>query len=289
MHTYSDAFYLAKNKLLSLYDENEAAAISHELLLHITGANKMQRLMLKEKEFSLEQQSLFDQSLDQLLTGKPIQYITGLAWFKGNEYIVNEHVLIPRPETEELVDWIITDQKQDNRKDTLHILDIGTGSGCIAISLKLAFPDATVTSCDISPNALRIANQNSKKLDADIRFIQMNFLDTMEQNKLGKFNVIVSNPPYIPISEKEKLHTNVRDFEPGLALFVPNDDPLIFYKAIARFCKGHLHESGSIYCEMEASYTSDCHNLFLESGYKTVEIRKDMHGNERMLKANLNE
>ncbi|PQJ11055.1 peptide chain release factor N(5)-glutamine methyltransferase [Flavipsychrobacter stenotrophus] len=281
MHTYSQAFYALKEELTPMYDEREASAIAHEVMLHVTGLDKLERLVHKDKELTGEQQTLFTQACIDLLTGKPLQYVTGSAWFMNREFIVNEHVLIPRPETEELVQWII----DDNKKENLTIFDIGTGSGCIPISLKLALPAAIVTTCDISEMALETAAANAKKLMANIHFIGMDILDTEQQNNTGVYDVIVSNPPYIPVAEKANMHSNVKDHEPEIALFVPNDDALLFYRAIAQFGKTHLAEKGFIYCELESSHAQETKALFELMGYSNVEMRKDMHGNWRMLKA----
>ena len=281
MHTYSSAFYALKEQLTPLYDEREAAAIAHEVMLHLTKLDKVQRLMEKSKEFTTEQESQFSQALHDLLKGRPLQYITGSAWFMNREYLVNESVLIPRPETEELVQWII----DDNRNSAIAIFDIGTGSGCIPISLKLELSSATITSCDISEAALETAAANARNLNADIHFIGMDILNTEQQSITGVYDIIVSNPPYIPVSEKVNMHTNVKDHEPEVALFVPNDDALLFYRAIAQYGKTHLVLNGYIYCELESNHGQETKALFELMGYKNVELRKDMHGNCRMLKA----
>jgi release factor glutamine methyltransferase len=217
----------------------------------------------------------------ELIAGRPLQYVLGYAWFMGKRYKVNEQVLIPRPETEELVAWIIDDAGSVNTQ--LNILDIGTGSGCIPIALKQALYAAAVTSCDISKGALAVAKENAANMNAGMEFIQTDFLDDTQWQLLGMYDVIVSNPPYIPIAEKDGLHANVRAYEPATALFVA-DDALVFYRAIASFGKQHLNSSGSIYCELHRDYAVATKALFEEQGY-AVELRKDMHGNWRMLKA----
>lgn len=282
MHTYSQAFYLLKEQLTAIYDEREATAIAHEVMLHITQQDKLQRLTNKDNELTHAQQDQFIMAQQDLLKGRPLQYIAGTSWFMNREFIVNEHVLIPRPETEELVQWIIDD---NNKHDAINIFDIGTGSGCIPISLKLALPAASVATCDISAQALEVAATNAKKLSADIQFIGMDILDTEQQSSTGVYDIIVSNPPYIPVSEKENMHRNVKDHEPAIALFVPNDDALLFYRAIAQYGKTHLVQNGYIYCELESSHAQETKALFELMGYNNVEIRKDMHGNWRMLKA----
>lgn len=281
--TYSQAFYELKNKLQPLYEEREAEALAHEILYYLTGLNKTQRLLEKETLFTLTQQEKYVQATSELLSGKPLQYITGSAWFMGREFYVNEHVLIPRPETEELVQWIIDDRK--NKVGNISILDIGTGSGCIPISLKLALSHTDVTTCDISIDALIVAKENADRLQVSIQLLQLDFLDALQHNKLANYDVIVSNPPYIPVTEKEGMHTNVKDHEPGIALFVPDDDPLVFYRAIAAFGKEHLKSNGYIYCELDAGHAMECKILFEAAGYKDVLLSKDMSGNWRMLRA----
>lgn len=285
MLSYGDAFYRLKNELQSVYDAQEAAAITHELLYSITGLEKMDRLMRKDEQLTEAQQKLYDTGKTDLLKGMPLQYVTGTAWFMGKEYTVNEHVLIPRPETEELVDWIIKDH---TNKQNISILDIGTGSGCIPISLQLSLPLATTLSCDISEDAIEVAKQNARRLEANVSFIKTDFLNQKMWYNFDQYDVIVSNPPYIPQKEYENMHTNVRDYEPSLALFVPDDDPLLFYRNIAEFGKTNLKSGGIIYCELHKDHAEETERMFKEKGYRT-EVRKDMHGNERMIRLNLSE
>jgi release factor glutamine methyltransferase len=294
MITYNDAFYQLKGKLQPLYDANEAAAIAHMLLEFITGLNKLDRLTKKDTPFTQRQQDIFTEKSKELGKGKPIQYVTNSAWFMGREFIVNESVLIPRPETEELVQWIIDETKG---KEKLRILDIGSGSGCIGITLSRLSPYAVVTCVDISREALDVIqtniewvlNDEEKNRHAEnIRLVALDFLNEAIRNKeLGRYDIIVSNPPYITRSERRKLHPNVKNFEPEEALFVPDTDALIFYRAIALFGKEHLKQEGQIYCELDAGRAIDCKTLFEEAGYKSVTLKNDMHGNPRMLKASL--
>jgi len=282
MHSLQEAFQQLRQKLAACYDESEATAMAHELLEHITGKNKLQRLTEKTTLLTAGQEASFTAAENRLLLGEPLQYVTGIQWFSGNPFFVNSHVLIPRPETQELVDWVIQDRK--NRKDT-SFLDIGTGSGCIPVTLKLNMPDASVTSCDISKEALEVAQRNAVNLHADVRFIEFDFLDTHNWPALDRFDVIISNPPYIPLAERKSLEKNVRDFEPATALFVPDDDALLFYRQIALFGKTHLTPGGAIYCELHKDYATKTKALFEAMNYEHVTIRKDMHGNDRMLKA----
>ncbi len=282
MRNYNNAFYDLKQALTAIYDPQEAAAIAHEVMEYVTGLNKLERLSNKGSSFTEKQQAIYQQAMDQLITGMPLQYVTGVQWFHGRPFQVNEHVLIPRPETEELVEWIVKDQEG---KGSASILDIGTGSGCIPISLKLALPKARVTSCDISKEALEVARINARALEGNVDFLQLDFLNADSRSRLGKYDIIVSNPPYIPISEKAQMDRNVKDYEPGTALFVPDDDPQLFYRAIALFGKTQLADGGAIYCELHRDYAADTVALFEEIGYNEVVLRKDLHGNNRMLRA----
>jgi release factor glutamine methyltransferase len=297
MLTYSRAFYQLKDQLQPLYEADEAAAIAHLFLEFITGLGKMDRLLQKDTEFTERQQELFDSKLKELVMGKPVQYVTSSSWFMDREFIVNENVLIPRPETEELVQWVVEETQKSKVKSQTHavkILDIGSGSGCIGISLARLIPRAVITCVDISREALDVLKTNiewalsaeeKSKHAKNIRMVNLDFLnETIRNQELGRYDIIVSNPPYIPGSEGKKLHPNVRYFEPAVALFVPDDDPLVFYRAIAEFGKEHLRQDGYIYCELDSAHAEECKVLFEDAGYKNVEIRKDVHGNLRMLR-----
>ncbi len=285
MLTCHQAFYRLRQSLLSLYDEREAAAIAHETLYHITGLDKLQRLMEKDTLLTTDQTGLFEQFARGLRQGRPMQYVLGHTWFLGRRFRVDERVLIPRPETEELIQWIIDDCAGNT--DALHILDIGTGSGCIPVSLKLAMPDIVAEACDISPGALQLAAENADTLGADVRFFLCDILNSEARSALPVYDVLVSNPPYIPVTERDTLHAHVKDFEPSLALFTPGDDPLVFYRAIAESGQRHLAPGGAIYCELHRDYATATADLFASFGYKT-ELRRDMHGNPRMLKGIMN-
>lgn len=284
MLNYNDAFYSLLHALKNVYDEHEAAAIAHEVLEHLTGMNKMQRLMYKDELLTQAQSTRYEEMKADLLKARPLQYVLGHGYFMGKKFKVNEHVLIPRPETEELVELII---KENKEKPNITILDIGTGSGCIPISLKAALPQANITACDVSTEALSVATANALALNAEIDFMCIDFLDSKQRAELPPYDIIVSNPPYIPETEKENLHANVREHEPHLALFAPGSDPLIFYKAIAEFGKTHLSKGGNIYCELHADHAEQTGDWFRQSGYGKVEVIRDMHGNLRMLKAGL--
>lgn len=282
MLTLNDAYYDLAKALRSLYDEQEATAMAHMALEHITGMDKLSRIIHKADVLDSEQSMHYHHLKEKLLQGTPLQYVLGQAWFMGRSFKVNEYVLIPRPETEELVQWIIDEHKD---KQNLNILDVGTGSGCIPISLKLALPQASVTSIDISPEAISVAKENAASLNAPVNFQQLDFLNTALHTLLEQYDIIVSNPPYIPSSEHATMHSNVKDFEPSIALFVPDNDPLVFYKTIAQFGLKHLKSNGSIYCEIHRDFSEATCNVFSHAGYSYVIPRKDLHGNDRMTKA----
>lgn len=252
-----------------------------------------------------EEQPLFE-AMSQLKLEKPLQYILGAAHFMDLELQVNENVLIPRPETEELVQWILEDvksrkpevgsQKSDiggrisdkNRKDfnpsPITILDIGTGSGCIAIALAKHLPDAQVYALDVSEEALEVAQKNAASNGVDIGFMHQDILKPKIDSKLT-FDIIVSNPPYVRELEKEKIQKNVKDFEPDTALFVSDEDPLLFYKAIIDFSENNLKENGSLYFEINQYLGEETKALFNARNFSEIELRKDIFGNDRMLKA----
>jgi release factor glutamine methyltransferase len=204
----------------------------------------------------------------------------GEAWFYRMKIKVNEHVLIPRPETEELVEQLIKDRK--SKLTDPAILDIGTGSGCIPIAIKKNLPASKLTAIDVSKDALALAKENAALHNAHINFTELDFLDETNWHILGMFDIIISNPPYIPIHEKEKLDKNVTAFEPHLALFVPDRSPLIFYEKIATFGIGHLLPNGKIYLETHEDYAKETAALF-HNNYQTVMVKKDMYGKERMI------
>ncbi len=281
MLSYATAYGELSAALQAIYDNREAIAIAHEVLEHITGAGRLQRLADKGKVLTDAQESQFVAIKKDLLSGRPMQYVLGYAWFMGRRFIVNERVLIPRPETEELVQWIWDDYKGSSPS----VIDIGTGSGCIPVSLKLLMPGAMVTALDVNEGALGVARQNAESLGADIHFLKTDFLDMNTWHQLPQFDVIVSNPPYIPETERQTLDAHVREHEPGQALFVPGDDALLFYRCIAQFAKEHLAEGGAVYCELHVDYAAATEELFKSMGYAYTEVRADMHGNLRMLKA----
>lgn len=285
-----------RNSLESIYPTNEAVIMADMLLEHFTSFSKGDRLMNKEADLTQEQEVAIHKGVERLLKHEPIQYIMNKCWFYGMELFVDPSVLIPRPETEELVAWIINDVRSAgynvfsrgtadaDETDLLKILDVGTGSGCIALALKKAMPQAEVWGCDLSEEALNVARRNGSALDIRVDFQGLNFLDQLQQKQLPTVNILVSNPPYIPIRDKDLMNKNVVEHEPHTALFVPDEDPLIFYRALAKFASSRLHENGSIYMEIHEDLGNDVVRLFSDEGYNKIELRKDMQQKNRMVK-----
>lgn len=222
--------------------------------------------------------------LDELLAGKPIQYVLNEAWFDDRNFFVDASVLIPRPETEELLDWIKRDYAGLPRPPS--ILDIGTGSGIMAISLQRHFFDASVQALDISADALAVAQKNANRFEHPITFLEMDFTHSASRNALPNYTLIVSNPPYIAFHEHHSMPELVTGYEPHLALFTPDDDPLLFYRCIAEFGKTHLQPNGKIFVELHEDRSGQTKELFEQLGYRTV-LRTDMQGKWRMLRAEL--
>lgn len=293
----SDADKYIREGLKGIYDESESGNIAQLVLEDCTGLSRTAQLLNKQEPLSAEQEEKLKQQLQRLQQHEPAQYILQKAWFYGMELYVDKNVLIPRPETEELVDWIVKDVKakglnvlrrapvQSDLTSHLKILDIGTGSGCIALALKKAMPKAEVWGCDVSEEALNVARRNGAALDVRVDFQGVNFLDEAQHSLLPSVDVIVSNPPYVPVKDKEAMQPNVLNFEPHTALFVPDDDALLFYKAIAQFAGKRLHQNGFIYLEIHEELGDAVVNLFATEGYRHVEIRKDMQGKNRMVRA----
>lgn len=280
--TIQEALTLTRTRLREIYDHGEADAIGEWLMDWITGAGRQLRFARPEQLLSAAQQQQWKVAMDRLEKQEPIQYVTQQAWFCGLPLFVNEHVLIPRPETEELVEWVISHCRFPIQQ--LDILDVGTGSGCIALGLKKRLGKASIVACDISEEALEVASRNAEKLQLPVEFKKIDFLDSDDRNTLPGFEIIVSNPPYIPIANSQQLEKNVVNFEPWQALFVPNEQPLIFYEALATFGQTHLRPSGSILMELQSDLASACFDLFMEKGYQ-AELKQDFQGKWRMLRA----
>jgi release factor glutamine methyltransferase len=278
-----------RNALTSLYDDREASNIADWVIEHITVMKKTERLIQKNKTFTPEEYTRLNQYAAELLAGRPVQYVLGETWFMGLKFYVNESVLIPRPETEELVDWVVESQKSSRTlrdKSPKTLLDIGTGSGCIPVAIKKKLPYVSVTSVDISPEASTVAVKNATELNADINFITLDFLDESNWYPMPVFDIIVSNPPYIRQLERSGMAKHVVEYEPSIALFVPDEDALLFYRKIALFAKDHLAENGMIFLEINEKLGAETVELYKSHGF-TVSLRKDLQGKDRMLRAEL--
>jgi len=268
------------DKLKNIYHEREAANILDWVFENITGIQRTDRILNKQKQLSNAVIKRLYRALEQLLKHTPVQYVLGEAWFYKMKLLVNEHVLIPRPETEELVEWITEDSKVKNEK--MKIIDIGTGSGCIAIALKKELADANILAIDISAEALSVAKKNAVHQNVNIDLLKIDFLDDKRWHGLSAFDIIVSNPPYIPEKEKDVLDKNVAAYEPHLALFVSDDDPFIFYKKIADFATEHLEPTGKIYVELNEKYANEVNTIFSHFHFRST-IKKDIYERERMI------
>ena len=297
--TYEELWH----RLTHIYDAGEAKAIVRWVLDVRFGLSLTDILCGKVTELSAHDQTELEKIMQRLEKGEPVQYVIGVADFFGRQFHVEPGVLIPRPETEELCRWILASDKHGltrtvreiPHQSDANILDIGTGSGCIAITLALELPDAQVTAWDISDDALRIAAGNAKSLGANVTFKHRDVLDsslfTLDSSlftlhsSLPKWDLIVSNPPYICEKEKSAMECNVLDHEPHLALFVPDDDPLLFYRAIAQYAAEALTAQGSLFFEVNPLYADDLDRMLRMMSYHDIYIRQDQFGKTRFLKA----
>jgi release factor glutamine methyltransferase len=294
MKTIRDVFAAFKQGLQTIYDPNESEAVTLLAVSEISGLSKARIKAFPEHDLTRQQVEKLTSILEELKTGKPIQYILGETEFYGLAFKVNPSVLIPRPETEELVEWALLSVGNGQwavGSRQLAVLDIGTGSGCIAISLKKHLPDAEVSAIDISPEALKTAKENAKLNEVDVEFIEADILNQSSlphiSNLKSQISIIISNPPYVTLHDKTQMHHNVTGFEPHTALFVPKNDPLLFYKAIADFSKSYLADNGLLFFEINESYGQQVVELLTGKGFKNIELRKDMSGRDRMIQASL--
>lgn len=268
-------------ELEQLYDDDEVKALFSLSAEHVLGLSPSRLRMDKHVTVSFIDIQKLLSILNDLIIGKPIQHILGEAHFYGSVFKVNKNVLIPRPETEELVDWIIN-ENTTSANQNFRVLDIGTGSGCIPISLKKHLPHFEIYTLDVSPEAISVAKENASQMDVKINFIEDDILNFKSDLK---FDVIVSNPPYIRHLEKEEMHNNVLAHEPHLALFVSNEDPLIFYKAIADFALTNLNPGGQLYFEINEYLGKETVKMLEDKELTDIKLRNDMQGKDRMIKA----
>lgn len=280
--TIQTAFAGLVAAITPLYDNREAANIAHLVMEHITGLGKLDRVFHKDSDLSVPQEAQYQQAMTALLEHRPVQHITGKSWFYGMELLVNEQVLIPRPETEELVEWILLDHPA---QPAWRLLDIGTGSGCIPIALKKQWPAADIWAMDVSPSALAVATKNAGLQHTPIRFIPQDVLAKDASKVLPSLNIIVSNPPYIRESERTNMQEQVEAFEPSIALFVPDNDPLLFYRRIARLAKEKLEHGGKLYFEINEALGKEVVEMLEEEGFQDAKLKQDMFGKDRMVRA----
>jgi len=262
------------------FPSTEILSFFYILTEEYLGLQRVDIALNPDQEISKEEQTKFESVLNRLKKQEPIQYITGSTEFFTRKFLVNKSVLIPRPETEELVEWIISDHR--NTEKQLKVLDIGTGTGCIPISLKKELKDSEVSSYDISSEALLIAKRNAKLNAAEVTFQKLDILKTDSLD--DSYDIIVSNPPYVRELEKKAMHKNVLDHEPKLALYVEDDDALLFYSKIAELASKSLNKDGRLYFEINQYLPEETKSLVEQFGFE-AELKKDIFGNYRMLKA----
>ena len=271
--------------LLPVYDTGEAESFFYLILEDKKQLKRIDLALQPDLVFSKAEIAEWNIILEQLKLEIPVQYLLGKTHFYGLEFEVNENVLIPRPETEELVDWIVSDNQIRKSTNPLRILDIGTGSGCIAISLAKNIPNAAVFAIDVSEKALATAQKNAKNNQVNVTFIHKNILGAEDLGQ--QFDIIVSNPPYVRNLEKEEIRKNVLDNEPHLALFVEDDNALIFYRKIAELAKQNLTQNGQLFYEINQYLGKEMIALLEKMNFKNIELRKDIYENDRMTRCSV--
>jgi release factor glutamine methyltransferase len=280
--TVAEAFTHYTKQLETAIDAAEAHAMMPLLLEYVCKIDRSDFQKLRGTTLRTAQTEELTQLTQQIMAGKPLQYVLGEAWFCGLKLMVNAQVLIPRPETEELVEWIIANCRFP--VSALQIMDMCTGSGCIALALKRRIRKATVTAVDVDPGALSVARHNAQQLGISIDVLQADLSNSKGWTTLGATDIIVSNPPYISAAEKFEMSPTVLDHEPHLALFAPETDPLFFYKQLALLAEQKLNPQGQLFAELNASYAQEIGSIFLKAGFQ-IAIKEDMQGKERMLRA----
>jgi release factor glutamine methyltransferase len=280
------------------YGDREAGIIADWVMERLTGQSKLNRLLRKTEQIGPSELAVYERYRDELLAGRPVQYVLGESWFGGAKFFVDERVLIPRPETEELVEWVICEiaalgscldeqaaSPANGASAPASILDVGTGSGCIAITLSRRLPGMAIYACDVSEGALAVADRNAGELGAPIGLIRADFLASRQWDGLPQVHWLVSNPPYIPLRERGSMASHVVDAEPALALFVPDDDALIFYRALGEFAGQRMGQGAVLFAEVHEGLGDEVRELLLRLGAVEVILRKDLQGKDRMIKA----
>lgn len=268
------------NELYVLYGEQETLSMLNLLIQHFYGLSRADQSLQPDFRLTETEMLKLHFAVKKLKKEEPIQYLIGETEFAGLTIQVNTDVLIPRPETEELVEKIIS---ENSEKNNLTLLDIGTGSGCIALSLKKRLPQSTVVAIDVSAEALAVAAQNKDLNNLDVSFVQLDILNKNTRNTLGMYNLIVSNPPYVTETDKRQMQNNVINYEPHLALFVTDDDPLLFYREIAEFALSHLKEKGSLWFEINEALADEVIGFLESKAYGTIELHNDVHNKARFV------
>ena len=297
--TIGEAYKQLFFALVAIYNPREANNIANLVIEHITGFSNSNRIIHKQDSLTHGQEETLQKITAQLITHKPVQYVLHEAFFYNLALYVDEHVLIPRPETEELVDWLIKEVKkvsrykiQDVRSKMYDVrctmLDVGTGSGCIAIAVKNNLPQINMYAADVSEEALSVAKNNAATHKTKIQFVEMNVLDEHQWKALPALDYIVSNPPYVAQSEARFMNDNVLAFEPHGALFVPDNNPLLFYEAISAIGLKYLKKEGKLFFEINEVFGDEVTELLVNKGYKNIELKKDLQGKNRMIKAERN-
>jgi release factor glutamine methyltransferase len=283
LHTVTDIRKLLRKELSDLYYEKEIDSVTNIIIKTIFGTNWLHQLSGKGPDIAPDIKSRILEIISELKTGKPVQYVLGETEFYGNVIRLNEHVLIPRQETEELADLII----RENRDLRGRIIDIATGSGCIAITLAKNIPGAILTATDISAEAISLARENAILNSVNITLVISDLTGPLHES-IMQADIIVSNPPYVRESEKKLMHRNVIDFEPHTALFVPDDDPLVYYRHLLDISRSALNRGGKVYFEINEAMGRDLVNLMNVSGFREIKLVKDLNGKERIIKGTLN-
>ena len=269
---------IIREQLSGSFSENERIQVSKMLLMNYLDIQKSEILLRKDEEVDDEILNRIEKDLERINNGEPVQYVIGTTYFYGFEMRIDPRALIPRPETEELVDWIYKELKNRSPK----ILDVGTGSGCIALALKAGLPNADVHGTDVQQEALDLAIENAMAMGLRVDFEQADALHLSDQYK-DKWDIIVSNPPYVPEEDKASMQAHVLDYEPHSALFVPDNDPLKFYKSITEYAKNHLNEGGKLFFEINENLADEVKEILTLHGFPKIELRKDLQGKDRMI------
>lgn len=270
-----------RKELSGIYSKEEIESLIFLIFENLKGYSRTRFLMAKDEILNSEEQDKISKIVARLKNHEPIQYILGQTEFYGLPFYTVPEVLIPRPESEELVQWII----QDNKFTNPTILDIGTGTGCIPVSLKKHITDSIVFACDISPICIETARRNAELNNCDISVFEYDILTQTNEVNIPEPDIIVSNPPYVCESEKLLMEKNVLDFEPDLALFVPDENPLIYYRRIAEFALNHLKDSGMLYFEINESFGKECSEMLQKMNFSSIVLKKDINGKDRMVRA----